>query len=167
MVQPSGVLPLISMLPNRGWKNNIVWFLFAKWLLAFIIAIRYKVHDQDGCSMMKVYCYQRRFQCSICYLIICSNSRWGVTACSSTLWCLIQCYRSPGSQYIESHHWRHSKPQSHHWGESEKTLTLFKDTGHLCKLSKTSLITWCTCISTYRMHKITNLWKIELNWSSS
>ena len=23
-------LPLISMLPNRGWKNKIVWFLFAK-----------------------------------------------------------------------------------------------------------------------------------------
>ena len=29
------------MLPNRGWKNKIVWFLFAKWLLASIIVIRY------------------------------------------------------------------------------------------------------------------------------
>ena len=48
-------LPLISMLPNRGWKNKIVWFLFAKWLLAFIIVIRYEEHDQDGGSMIKVY----------------------------------------------------------------------------------------------------------------
>ena len=28
-------LPLKSMFPNGGWKNKIVWFLFAKWVLAF------------------------------------------------------------------------------------------------------------------------------------
>ena len=38
-----------------------------------------------------------------------------------------------------------------------------KDSGHYWQLSKTSLPTWC--ISTY-MHKITNLWKFELNRSS-
>ena len=40
------------MLPNLGWKNKIVWFLFAKRLLAFII--QYEEHDQDGGSTIKV-----------------------------------------------------------------------------------------------------------------
>ena len=48
-------LPLISMLPNRGWMNKIVGFLIAKCLSAFIIVIRYKEHDQDGGSTIKVY----------------------------------------------------------------------------------------------------------------
>ena len=43
------------MLPNRGWKNEIGWFLFAKWLVAFIIVIQYEEHNQDGGSMLKVY----------------------------------------------------------------------------------------------------------------
>ena len=48
-------LPLISMLPNRGWNNKIAWFQFAKWLLAFIIVIQYdEEHDQDGGSIIKV-----------------------------------------------------------------------------------------------------------------
>ena len=41
------------MLPNLGWNNKIVWFLIAKWLLAFIIVIPYEAHDQDGGSMIK------------------------------------------------------------------------------------------------------------------
>ena len=49
-------LPLMSMLPNRGWKIKIVWFLFAKCLVAFIVVIRSKEHDQDGGNMIKVYC---------------------------------------------------------------------------------------------------------------
>ena len=48
-------LPLISVLPNQGWMNKIVWFLIAKYLLAFIIVIRYKEHDKDGGSMSKFY----------------------------------------------------------------------------------------------------------------
>ena len=40
------------MLPNRGWKNKIVWFPIAKLLLAFIIVDRYEEHDQDGGSMI-------------------------------------------------------------------------------------------------------------------
>ena len=43
------------MLPNLGWKNNIVWFLFAKQLLSLMIVIRYEEHDKDGGSMIKVY----------------------------------------------------------------------------------------------------------------
>ena len=43
------------MLPNRGWKNKIVWFLVARRLLAFIIAILFRAHDQDGGSMITVY----------------------------------------------------------------------------------------------------------------
>ena len=39
-----------------------------------------------------------------------------------------------------------------------------KDNGHFWQLSKTSLLTWC--ISTCNVHKITELWKFELNWSS-
>ena len=36
-----------SILPNRGWKNKIVWFLFAKWLLACIICYS----PQGTCKM--------------------------------------------------------------------------------------------------------------------
>ena len=45
-------LPVVTMIPNWGWTNKIVWFLFSKWLLAFIIVIRYEEHDQDGGSML-------------------------------------------------------------------------------------------------------------------
>ena len=48
-------LSLISMIPNRGWKNKIVWFLIARWLLACIIVFQYEEHDQDGGSMIMVY----------------------------------------------------------------------------------------------------------------
>ena len=47
------VVPLISMLPNRAWKNNIGWFLFAKWLLAFIIDNRCENHDLVWGSTIK------------------------------------------------------------------------------------------------------------------
>ena len=48
-------LPLIPMLPNRGWDNKLDWFLFAKCLLASINVIGYEDHDQDGGSMIKLY----------------------------------------------------------------------------------------------------------------
>ena len=48
-------------------------------------------------------------------------------------------------------------------GYKHKATCSFKDTGHYWLLSKTSLLTWW--ISTF-MHKITNLWKFELNRSS-
>ena len=46
------------MFRNRGWKNNIVWFLFAQGLSAFIIVIRNEEQDQDGGSMINkgLYC---------------------------------------------------------------------------------------------------------------
>ena len=44
---------------------------------------------------------------------------------------------------------------------------LLKDTGHYWKffLSKTSLLTWCIS-SSQHMHRITNLCKFGLNWST-
>ena len=46
-------LPLIPILPNRGWKNTLI--LISKWSLAFIIVSRYQEYEQDGGSMIKVY----------------------------------------------------------------------------------------------------------------
>ena len=54
-VQPSWISLIDINLTKPSWKNKIVWFLFSKWLLAFIIVIRYKEYDQDGGSMIKVY----------------------------------------------------------------------------------------------------------------
>ena len=57
MVQPSRISPIdLSVTkPRLQKKNRIVWILFAKWLLAFIIVIRYEEHDQDGDSMIRAY----------------------------------------------------------------------------------------------------------------
>ena len=48
-----------------GWKNKIVWFLIARWLWACIVVIRYEEHDQDGDSIIKVYCNRAEIQSGI------------------------------------------------------------------------------------------------------
>ena len=43
---------------------------------------------------------------------------------------------------------------------------ILKDSGHYWLLSKTSLLTWCISTYIFVMHKPTNMWKFELDWSS-
>ena len=59
--EQNSLVPICKMIISIHYccKNKIVWFLFAKWLLAFIIVIRYEVHDQYRDSMIKFY----RVQC--------------------------------------------------------------------------------------------------------
>ena len=57
MVQPSLISPIYVNVtkPRLAGRTKIVWFLFAKLLLAFIVVIRYEEHDKDGGSTIKVY----------------------------------------------------------------------------------------------------------------
>ena len=53
-------LPLYQCYQTEAWRTNKeVRFLIAKWLLAFITAIRYKEHDTDVGSMKNVYTLHR------------------------------------------------------------------------------------------------------------
>jgi len=55
MVQPSWFSTIQINVTKPRLAGRIVWFLFVQWIVAFVTAIGYREHDQDGSSMIKVY----------------------------------------------------------------------------------------------------------------